>query len=146
MRLINNRWRGHWHHSRKFKSIPNNTHHSHIPSPLIWKIIWSMNTIPKIRNFFWRAITNATSTLHNLFRRKLASSPLCPFCNSFEESMEHILLLCPWVELVWFGCPLGLQIDKSKVSTFDNWLLNLLASVSSKTERGVLLTMVGFIC
>jgi ribonuclease HI len=136
----------HWHHSRKFKAIPNNNHHSHQVSTLFWKLIWSMNTIPKIRNFFWRAVSKATSTLLNLYRRRLAASPMCPLCSSYEESMEHILLLCPWVELVWFGSPLGLEIDKGKVTTLDKWVLDLLATISSKSERKRLITMVGFFC
>ncbi|KAK9950806.1 hypothetical protein M0R45_006274 [Rubus argutus] len=90
--------------------------------------------------------SNATSTFLNLFRKRLSTSPLCPICLSCEESMEHILLLYPWVELVWFGSPVGLQINKSKVSTLDKWVLDLLASSESKDDRGRVLTMVGFFC
>ncbi|KAK9911865.1 hypothetical protein M0R45_035747 [Rubus argutus] len=96
----------HWHHSRKFKAIPNNNHHSHQASTLFWKLIWSINNIPKIRNFFWRAVSKATSTLLNLYRRRLAASPMCPLCSSYEESMEHILLLV--LGWNWYGlAPLG---------------------------------------
>lgn len=41
---------------------------------------------------------------------------------------------------------MGLQIDKRIVSTLDKWVLDLLASTSSKTDRGRVLTMVGFFC
>lgn len=40
-------------------------------------------------------------TLH----RALAT---CHICNKEDESVEHTLLMCPWVEPVWFGSQLNL--------------------------------------
>ncbi|CAL8988754.1 unnamed protein product [Prunus brigantina] len=44
----------------------------------------------------WRAITGSIPTGANLFRRKLSPSPLCRLCGLFPETVEHMLLLCPW--------------------------------------------------
>ncbi|KAM1343385.1 hypothetical protein PS2_007522 [Malus domestica] len=40
-----------------------------------------------------------------------------------EESVEHLLLLCPWVESVWFGGPLGIRVDRDFITTFAAWLI-----------------------
>ncbi|KAM1063340.1 hypothetical protein ACFX1T_027497 [Malus domestica] len=42
-----------------------------------------------------------------------------------DESTEHLLILCPWVEAVWFGGPLGFQLDWNFISLFDAWLLGV---------------------
>ncbi|CAL2244394.1 unnamed protein product [Prunus armeniaca] len=31
-----------------------------------------------------------------LYKKKLRNSPLCPICDDHEETIEHMLLLCPW--------------------------------------------------
>lgn len=85
----------HWHHSITIRSIPDNSHTFHRVNPMIWKIIWRLKTLPKIRSFLWRVLANAIPTFFNLYRRKIAVSPLCPVCHSFDETIEHLLLLCP---------------------------------------------------
>ncbi|CAL9020040.1 unnamed protein product [Prunus brigantina] len=51
-------------------------------------------------------------------RKKLRNSPICPICNDHEETIEHTLLLCPWVEPVWFG---GLSYKTRNKVVFDNF-------------------------
>ncbi|XP_070682474.1 uncharacterized protein [Malus domestica] len=64
----------------------------------------------------------AIATKVNLFHRRCAPSPLFPICYDQEESIEHVLLLCPWVDHVWFGGALGLRIVKPAVTTLFAWL------------------------
>lgn len=135
-----------WKHLRSSRSIVNNCHSSHQVNSDCWKIIWNLPTLPKIRAFFWRALSNAIPTYLNLFRRKLIRSPLCPICHNFEESIEHILLLCPWVTAVWFGSPLGYRISNSSITTLDNWLLDIHKSSSNCYERNSILKLLTFSC
>ncbi|KAK9932560.1 hypothetical protein M0R45_019793 [Rubus argutus] len=74
----------------------------------------------------WRALNNSLPTFANLWKRKVSSDPMCKLCQEDAESVEHCLLLCPWVESVWFGCALGLFINKGIISTFDQWFENCL--------------------
>lgn len=53
-----------------------------------------------------------------------------------EESSEHMLLLCPWVEAVWFGSSLGLKINKNHISTLDSWFIEICKAHNSKTKYG----------
>ncbi|KAI5342658.1 hypothetical protein L3X38_010534 [Prunus dulcis] len=78
---------------------------------------------PKIKNFLWRATHGRLPTTFALHKRKIAGARLCPICQAHEEFVEHLLLSCPWVELVWFGGPLNYEIDKQGITTFNERLL-----------------------
>ncbi|KAB2623871.1 hypothetical protein D8674_040231 [Pyrus ussuriensis x Pyrus communis] len=73
----------------------------------VWKCIWHLKTPPKVRNFMWRALSRALATMENLFKRRCSPSPCGPICLVQDEFVEHMLLLCPWVEPIWFGGPLN---------------------------------------
>ncbi|KAM2360290.1 hypothetical protein ACFXTH_002702 [Malus domestica] len=90
---------------------------------LVWKGIWSPEASPKIRNFMWRIAKGVIATHANLFKKKCAPSPVCPICNEYEETVEHLLLMCPWVEPVWFRSPLGYKIDRCSVTNINAWLV-----------------------
>ncbi|CAL8998931.1 unnamed protein product [Prunus brigantina] len=137
----------HWLHS------VNAVRHSNIPSSSTtvdsdcWKLMWKTNVPPKIKTFLWRALRNAIATFGNLFRRKCARTPLCPLCNCYHETAEHMLLLCPWVETVWFGSPLSLRIDKGSISTLDVWLCNTFSNIGTEQNDGDgIKSLVCFLC
>ncbi|ONI16512.1 hypothetical protein PRUPE_3G103400 [Prunus persica] len=46
-----------------------------------------------------------------------------------------MLLLCPWVDLVWFSGLLNYKIDKPNINTFDKWLLKC-TTEGLKTNKG----------
>lgn len=70
-------------------------------NPVLWKHIWKAAIQPKIKFFLWSACQNALPTLDNLYRRRAAPAPICPICNIKPETIEHTLLLCPWVTQIW---------------------------------------------
>lgn len=47
-----------------------------------------------------------------LRRKKCTADPLWPIGGSEEETTEHLLLFCPWVRAVWFGCGLTEFVNK----------------------------------
>lgn len=77
-------------------------------NPRVWDWVWSCKAPPKLGNFLWRAFFDACATKFNLYRRRCAISPLCPICAEHHETVEHILLLCPWASRVWKDGPLSL--------------------------------------
>lgn len=87
---------------------------------------------------------NAVPTMKNLHRRKLNKSASCPICNMEAETIEHALLLCPWVECVWFGSPLSLSFNKAGITTLDLWIMSFLNSQLSSCEKRKLLSMISF--
>ncbi|XP_016646969.1 PREDICTED: uncharacterized protein LOC103328879 [Prunus mume] len=85
-----------------------------------------MKVIPKIKLFFWRALTNSLPTLKNLFHRRIRANPVCSLCNSSDKSAEHAILLCPWT-----AC-------KGGIRKFLSWWVLL---VGKSGKRGALLLL-----
>ncbi|KAF7840058.1 cellulose synthase A catalytic subunit 6 [UDP-forming]-like isoform X1 [Senna tora] len=88
----------------------------------LWKWIWDLKVPPKVRNCMWRMCTNALPSLRNLFRRKMAPSPVCQICGLEEETIEHIFLLCPWTQPIWFGSIFQWSLNSLNVSRIDLWV------------------------
>ena len=73
------------------------------------------------------------ATKGNLHFRHISRSSLCPICNAFPETIEHVLFTCPWVVCVWFAHPFGIHVQCSQITTLDAWiqqLINLRSSVA----------------
>ncbi|XP_040372300.1 uncharacterized protein LOC112166037 [Rosa chinensis] len=120
-------------------------HSSHVVPRSVWTLVWTIRSLPKIRIFLWRVVSNVLATKQNLFRRHLGRSPLCPFCSEFPESVEHLLLSCPWVVQTWFLHPLGYRIPLQSLTSFDQWLSTLLIPLHSELSRSVVLTHISFL-
>lgn len=87
------------------------------------------------------------ATKRNLFRRRCAPFPIYLFCLEHEKSIEHALILCPWVDLVWFGVPLGLRVDKGAVTTLHAWLETVWQSLPSGVEeKRETMLCIAFLC
>ncbi|BBH05612.1 hypothetical protein Prudu_017055 [Prunus dulcis] len=117
----------HCFHARQNTDIASHNHTSRIVSERVWKTIWKVETLPKIKLFIWRALSGSISTKLVLFKRKIATDPICPICEGFEESVKHILFLCPWTQLVWFGSYLSYKVEPRRISTLDRWLEGIMS-------------------
>lgn len=113
---------------RQLPVCPNKASSSFSVGGDLWQKLWQLNVIPRVKHFVWRAMNKALATMENLYQRKCSPHPLCPICNAEVESVEHALLLCPWVRATWFGCPLGLCVDHSCVKRIEIWFESLLNS------------------
>lgn len=91
-------------------------------NPSFWNQIWSVKTPQKVKIFLWKICQNALPVRENLFRRQMITSPLCPICNSEQETIEHALLLCSWTRQVWFGSQLQIIPTAENVTRIDLWL------------------------
>ncbi|KAM1593189.1 hypothetical protein ACFX1Z_036582 [Malus domestica] len=96
--------------------------------------------------FLWRAVSGAVAPLAGLFSRKSAPSPLCPICKNAEESVLHMLLLCPWVVPVWFGGPLGIRINWAGISSFGIWLRRMAEMADRRSDGSRFLSIIAFSC
>ncbi|KAI8546705.1 hypothetical protein RHMOL_Rhmol07G0140800 [Rhododendron molle] len=102
----------------------------------VWKVLWKMKVPNKNKNFWWRVCRNILATKKNLFKRRCAQDNLCPICDCEVESIDHMLFMCPWANLVWFGCnikPFGdLRGNGSAVKWIDDMKSPVLHSRNSK--------------
>ncbi|KAF7834579.1 reverse transcriptase [Senna tora] len=89
---------------------------------VLWKWIWNLKVPPKVQNFMWRLCFNALPSMKNLFRRRASPSASCQICGHPEESIEHIFLLCPWTQPIWFGSMFQWIVDDLSVQRMDVWV------------------------
>ncbi|KAF7822883.1 reverse transcriptase [Senna tora] len=99
---------------------------SYSPPPGLWKVIWSLKVVPKVKSFLWRACVRALPTREAIFKRRCSSSPYCEVCLDAPETIEHAILLCNWARGVWFACPLAIKISPEMITRFDVWCTSFL--------------------
>ncbi|CAN6553756.1 unnamed protein product [Malus baccata var. baccata] len=104
-----------------------------IPKKL-WNQVWNLPAPAKIRFFFWLSLHRGLASREILFRRRIAHSPCCPICNSQDETIEHIFLLCPWVRAIWFGGALNYRIEGESISSWADWLMEVLVRFPGGAE------------
>ncbi|GKB67089.1 reverse transcriptase [Tanacetum coccineum] len=104
-----------------------------------WKQTWRLKTVPKIKNFWWMACSNALAIREALFLRNYATSPTCLICHSSPETVEHLLFECEWTKPVWFGSTLGLRLDGLS-GTITSRVISLLQPFQSKDASTKFLT------
>ncbi|CAN6701341.1 unnamed protein product [Malus baccata var. baccata] len=82
-----------------------------------------------------------------LFQRIPSLSPMCPICLDHVESVEHMLLLCPWVKPVWYGGILNFRMDRAKFTALGTWLLSLInLDLGSTRDKEIILSHFAFTC
>lgn len=113
----------------------------------VWTGIWKLQVPPKVKIFVWRCIRGVIATRENLFRMRCVDNPCCPICLVHSESVEHPMLLCQWVQLVWFDGPLYIRINGASITSFDGWLSHLFAlQLGSNESKSRFLSQVAFSC
>uniref|UniRef100_A0A2C9V6E1 RNase H type-1 domain-containing protein n=1 Tax=Manihot esculenta TaxID=3983 RepID=A0A2C9V6E1_MANES len=90
----------------------------------LWKKIWSLQLIPKVKNFIWRACSNILPVRSVLVSRHVPIQDVCPFCLVESETIFHALISCPFVRQVWRASYLGWFSPPS--ATFTEWLWKVL--------------------
>lgn len=107
---------------------------SNIIDPGIWKKLWHISILEKVKHFLWRAYLNALSTRANLAIKRISQTGICPVCLMAPETSQH-MLLCPWIEPIWFGlncCPVP---SPYSINRFLDWLGNSILSASTKYQH-----------
>jgi hypothetical protein len=56
---------------------------------------------PRVKFHIWLACQDRCWTRERLARRGLPHPPRCPLCDLAEETMEHLLVGCPFSRTVW---------------------------------------------
>ncbi|XP_024013218.1 uncharacterized protein LOC112087542 [Eutrema salsugineum] len=63
--------------------------------------VWKTRSPGKMKHFMWQALSGCVATCQNLTYRHLGSDTSCPRCGDPEESINHLLFLCPPALQVW---------------------------------------------
>lgn len=92
------------------------------PMPLIvpcdWlSNFWKIKTSEKIKLFIWKSLQNALPVGEQFAIRNIPITPLCKRCN-MEESVLHLLFLCPYATSVWDLAPLSSAINFESITNY----------------------------
>ncbi|RYQ79358.1 hypothetical protein Ahy_Scaffold6g108096 [Arachis hypogaea] len=74
--------------------------------------------------FLWKVVHIILPVNTNLYQHKSAITPRCSICQEEDETIEHVLLLCPWTRAVWFGSSLQIVPTAYNVRYFEKWMMN----------------------
>jgi hypothetical protein len=90
-----------------------------------WKSIWKAKVPPRVVFFVWTAALGKILTADNLRRRGMIVVSWCCMCKADGESVDHLLLHCPYAKELWdmiFGL-FGLQwvMPKRVIDLFSCW-------------------------
>lgn len=77
----------------------------------LFQMAWKTDTSPKVHHFLWRCLSNSLPIAGNLTKRHIAKDASCSRCGHEEESINHLLFLCPLARLVWALSPIPAPPD-----------------------------------
>ena len=66
-----------------------------------WKSIWKSKAPPRVSFFIWVAALGKILTAENLQRRHIILVSWCCLCKMDGESVDHLLLHCPFSREIW---------------------------------------------
>lgn len=66
-----------------------------------WKLVWRNWAPPRVKFFHWLANLDRCWTADHLARRGLQHHSVCLLCGQAPETMQHLILACPFSRQVW---------------------------------------------
>ncbi|KAM2515187.1 hypothetical protein PS1_027750 [Malus domestica] len=137
----------HWVHARFNHPMSLHSCASIVIPSRVWKLIWKLRIPAKIKHFMWKSFHSALPTMYELFKKRSVPYPNCLIYHNQEESIEHLLLFCPWVEPVWFGGALNLRMARTRVSNWIEWFISAANVLGGhNVDRLSLISYVAFSC
>ncbi|XVE96968.1 hypothetical protein REPUB_Repub02eG0269900 [Reevesia pubescens] len=88
-----------------------------------WSLIWKLETLPRIKFFFWVACHNRILTRESCVLRGISNDASCPRCLNAVESKLHLLRDCPYSMSIWKHWFRGVQLDHFSNLSFHDWVL-----------------------
>ena len=80
-------------------------------TPPAWtSAVWHQLAIPKCAFFMWLALHSSLLTRDKLIDYGYTVNPICPMCNSADESCIHLFSSCPVTYIILRECPVSVNI------------------------------------
>ncbi|XP_021770711.1 uncharacterized protein LOC110734869 [Chenopodium quinoa] len=127
-------------------SFPVTSDGDSIPSSW-WKKFWAFPILPKWKMFFWKLLHGVTPVEALLCTKGIPVDPLCAFCHTSQETIDHLFLHCPFTRRLWSCGPLGILLPPEDFSSFIHWIAHEWKSRSSSVrdlDVGVISPPLGF--
>lgn len=76
----------------------------------LWRTIWKMFVLPRIKLFAWKVGAQALASKASIGRRIQNFCMGCDVCGAVEESDIHVLFECPLAVEVWRASEFGEEL------------------------------------
>lgn len=121
---------------------------SRAPKSDLWRSIWSVKAAPKVKAFFMEALFRCSPFGSQSWKeRKLLPNPQCHISSESQETAEHSMLLCDWVDRVWFTSWLGYTVNKEEITYFGEWWIKVTSrELKSKEEKVKSSSSIAYLC
>ena len=84
-------------------------------SEALWKKLWNINALERVRMLLWRIVFNALPTKDNLSQRMHIDNPTCVLRGNAPKSTCHLFILCSVARAIWFTSCWGLRADEHNI-------------------------------
>lgn len=102
--------------------IQSNHHYSLAPVPQIdWKKLWSLSMHERLKFLLWNMVPTRAQVALQL-QGTHRGDVSCPFCDSAEETLHHLLLSCSYSRRLWRLAPWPLKVDSFQAGDILQWL------------------------
>lgn len=100
------------------ENFTNSANASPNPHGGIWKLVWSLSILNKVKNFLRRSCRRALPVKENLKKREILMPGTYDHCNEDLENLVHALWDCP--ELFHMECLPRIQVSPASRSVNDS--------------------------
>lgn len=101
--------------------------------PNVREAIWKSKTLPQVRVFAWKLLSNAVAVRERLLRRGVHVPLGCPICG-LPETILHMLSECRWVHGIW-AVLLGFSGSDIDCASSREWMARRLAEPTRPGEN-----------
>ncbi|KAE8797985.1 Alanyl-tRNA synthetase [Hordeum vulgare] len=107
----------------------------------MWKALWSLKVVPKVRVFWWRVMRDILPDEKTLQYRHIRDVSLCKLCRAHEEDLEHALIHFSHARQFWDKARLVLDVKLQRLHP-SSWAGDILCgSMFTTKERATIITI-----
>lgn len=100
-----------------------------VTSARFWKRLWMLKVPLKVKHLMWPATSECLPVKTQLRQKHVDINVLCPMCNQYPETVDHVLLNCSFSRDCWSYWK-GSNVSSESFmewlsSTYDSWDMSL---------------------
>ncbi|KAI8525367.1 hypothetical protein RHMOL_Rhmol13G0224700 [Rhododendron molle] len=97
----------------------------------IWKTLWHLDLPQRLKVFLWKCGRGILPVKLGLSTRLHHLSPICPLCESSEDSLDHLSLQCAVTQPVWLNTTFRVT---NTAPSFRDWLMDWVIGLTASTD------------